>query len=107
MGLPIRRHCEGSRSVTLLTGSSVAASSANSVYLSSLPSGSCTAPRAVLSCATGTPVFFDAASLSVSRATAPASRSLSKLSGTVDEPPVTMTPMSLNKPPIAPRIASA
>ena len=72
-----------------------------------MPSGSSTAPPAVFSCATGTPLCWAAAAFSVSRATAPARRSLSKLSGTVLEPPVACMPTSFITAPAASRAVSA
>ena len=71
-----------------------------------MPSGVITAARSVRRSFASIPVRADAAALSVSRAMAPASRSLSKLSGTVVEPPVSCIPMILSTPPMPPRIAS-
>ena len=59
------------------------------------------------SSATATPVRAAAAAFSVSRATAPASRSLSWESGTVEEPPVTCRPTSFIPAPASARAASA
>jgi hypothetical protein len=53
------------------------------------------------------PVRWLAASFSVSRATAPARRSLSKLSAMAVDPPVACRPRSLIAPPATSRMVSA
>lgn len=68
--------------------------------------GSTTAPLSVRRSATAMPLRRAAAAFSVSRAMAPAWRSLTKLSGTVVDPPVACIPisfMAISAPPRAVR----